>query len=127
MDVTPSKALIRQNAEKINHYQKTLRSHLALFHGKPFKGVAWTITTAVLDIYLELHFSALLLLLCFSAERQPCKIHQSLLVLVCRTGNSEHAACAGDENLGVMKDSAVKHLCHTNSKDMLELQQPEDL
>lgn len=45
----------------------------------------------------------------------------------CRTGNSEHAAWVGDGNLGVMKDSAVKHLCHTNGKDMLELQQPEDL
>lgn len=45
----------------------------------------------------------------------------------CRTGDSECAACTGDGKLGVVKDAAVKHLCHTNSTDMLELQQLEDL
>lgn len=71
MEVIPSKALIRQNAFylKVNHYLKTLRSHLTLFHGKLFKGVAWTITTAVLDVYLALLFRALLFLIYFSAER----------------------------------------------------------
>lgn len=80
LDVYPSRALIRQNALclKVNHYLKTLRSHLALFHGKPFKEVAWTSTTAVLDVYLALLFRALLFLICLSAKRWPCKIQKSL-------------------------------------------------